>query len=292
MRIDLHTHTRASDGTQTAQELVRAAKGAGLDVLGLTDHDTTEGWATAARAAEEVGLTLVRGMEISTRHLGRGAHLLAYLPDPTYPPLVTHLRKILDGRSSRVPAMLERLRSIGIEVDIADVRRAAEGTAATGRPHVADALVALGVVRDRSTAFRRFLNPGRPAYVNRYAAPLVEMVRIVDEAGGVSVLAHPWGRHGADAMPERAIAELAGLGLAGLEVDHQDHAPDDRTRLRAIARELDLVVTGSSDHHGLGKHDHDLGCHTTAPEDYERLLALAEAASLRSGRTTPEVVNT
>ena len=292
MRIDLHTHTRASDGTQTAQELVRAAKDAGLDVLGLTDHDTTEGWATAARAAEEVGLTLVRGMEISTRHLGRGAHLLAYLPDPTYPPLVTHLRKILDGRSSRVPAMLERLRSIGIEVDIADVRRAAEGTAATGRPHVADALVALGVVRDRSTAFRRFLNPGRPAYVNRYAAPLVEMVRIVDEAGGVSVLAHPWGRHGADAMPERAIAELAGLGLAGLEVDHQDHAPDDRTRLRAIARELDLVVTGSSDHHGLGKHDHDLGCHTTAPEDYERLLALAEAASLRSGRTTPEVVNT
>ena len=292
MRIDLHTHTRASDGTQTAQELVRAAKEAGLDVLGLTDHDTTEGWATAVRAAEEVGLTLVRGMEISTRHLGRGAHLLAYLPDPTYPPLVTHLRKILDGRSSRVPAMLERLRSIGIEVDIADVRRAAEGTAATGRPHVADALVALGVVRDRSTAFRRFLNPGRPAYVNRYAAPLVEMVRIVDEAGGVSVLAHPWGRHGADAMPERAIAELAGLGLAGLEVDHQDHAPDDRTRLRAIARELDLVVTGSSDHHGLGKHDHDLGCHTTAPEDYERLLALAEAASLRSGRTTPEVVNT
>jgi len=292
VRIDLHTHTRASDGTQTAQELVRAAKDAGLDVLGLTDHDTTEGWATAVRAAEEVGLTLVRGMEISTRHLGRGAHLLAYLPDPTYPPLVTHLRKILDGRSSRVPAMLERLRSIGIEVDIADVRRAAEGTAATGRPHVADALVALGVVRDRSTAFRRFLNPGRPAYVNRYAAPLVEMVRIVDEAGGVSVLAHPWGRHGADAMPERAIAELAGLGLAGLEVDHQDHAPDDRTRLRAIARELDLVVTGSSDHHGLGKHDHDLGCHTTAPEDYERLLALAEAASLRSGRTTPEVVNT
>ena len=289
MRIDLHTHTRASDGTQTAEELVRAAKASGLDVLGLTDHDTTEGWAEAARTAEEVGIALVRGIEVSTNHRGRGAHLLAYLPDPTYPPLLAQLRKILDGRNSRVPAMLERLRSVGIDVDIADVRRASDGTAATGRPHVADALVALGVVPDRNEAFRQFLSPGRPAYVNRYAAPLVEMIRVVDEAGGVSVLAHPWGRHGADSMPESAIDELAGLGLAGLEVDHQDHRPEDREELRAIARRLDLVVTGSSDHHGLGKHDHELGCNTTAPEEYERLLALAEAASVRSARTTPGV---
>jgi len=291
VRIDLHTHSRASDGTQTAEELVRAAAATGLDVLGLTDHDTTEGWAAAARTAAEVGITLVRGIEVSTKHLGRGAHLLAYLPDPTYPPLVAQLRKILDGRSSRVPAMLERLRSAGVDVDIADVRRAADGTAATGRPHVADALVALGVVPDRSTAFLQYLNPGRVAYVNRYAAPLVEMVRIVDEAGGVAVLAHPWGRHGPESMPESAIIELAGLGLAGLEVDHQDHTPADRERLRTIARGLDLVVTGSSDHHGLGKHDHELGCNTTAPEELARLLALAEAASARSARTTPEVTS-
>ncbi|WP_028653371.1 PHP domain-containing protein [Nocardioides halotolerans] len=290
MRIDLHTHTRASDGTQTAEELVRAAAASGLDVLGVTDHDTTEGWAEAARTAAEVGITLVRGIEVSTKHLGRGAHLLAYLPDPTYPPLLEHLRKILDGRSSRVPAMLERLREAGVDVDISDVRRAADGTAATGRPHVADALVTLGVVPDRSTAFRRFLNPGRPAYVNRYAAPLVEMIRVIDEAGGVSVLAHPWGRHGEESMPESALTELAGLGLAGLEVDHQDHPPAARERLRAIARDLDLVVTGSSDHHGLGKHDHELGCNTTAPEELERLLALADAASARSTRTTPEVL--
>jgi predicted metal-dependent phosphoesterase TrpH len=290
VRIDLHTHTRASDGTQTAEELVRAAAASGLDVLGVTDHDTTEGWAEAARTAAEVGITLVRGIEVSTKHLGRGAHLLAYLPDPTYPPLLEHLRKILDGRSSRVPAMLERLREAGVDVDISDVRRAADGTAATGRPHVADALVTLGVVPDRSTAFRRFLNPGRPAYVNRYAAPLVEMIRVIDEAGGVSVLAHPWGRHGEESMPESALTELAGLGLAGLEVDHQDHPPAARERLRAIARDLDLVVTGSSDHHGLGKHDHELGCNTTAPEELERLLALADAASARSTRTTPEVL--
>jgi predicted metal-dependent phosphoesterase TrpH len=291
VRIDLHTHSRASDGTQTAEELVRAAAAAGIGVLGLTDHDTTEAWPEAARAAQDVGIDLVRGIEISTKHLGLGAHLLAYLPDPTYPPLTEHLQRILDGRSSRVPAMLARLREVGVDVDISDVRRAADGTAATGRPHVADALVTLGVVPDRSTAFRRYLNPGRPAYVNRYAAPLTEMVRIVDAAGGVSVLAHAWGRHGPDSMPESAITELARLGLAGLEVDHQDHSPADRERLRMIARRLGLVVTGSSDHHGLGKHDHELGCHTTAPEDYERLLALAEAAAQRSGRATPEVIH-
>jgi 3',5'-nucleoside bisphosphate phosphatase len=143
---------------------------------------------------------------------------------------------------------------------------------------------------DRSTAFRLYLNPGRAAYVNRYAAPLVDMVRVVGEAGGVTVLAHPWGRHGPDSMPESAIVELAGLGLAGLEVDHQDHTPGDRERLRAIARGLGLVVTGSSDHHGTGKFDHELGCNTTAPEDYERLMELAAAAAARSERTTPEVV--
>jgi predicted metal-dependent phosphoesterase TrpH len=290
VRIDLHTHTRASDGTQTAEELVRAAKDAGLDVLGVTDHDTADAWDAAVRTARQVGISLVRGMEISTVHRGRGVHLLAYLPDPSYPPLVAHLRRILDGRSSRVPAMLERLREIGVEVEISDVRRAADGTAATGRPHVADALVTLGVVPDRSTAFRDYLNPGRPAYVNRYAAPLVEMIRVVDDAGGVTVVAHPWGRHGPGSLPVEAIAELAGLGLAGIEVDHQDHTLEDRTRLREIARDLSLVVTGSSDHHGLGKNDHELGCNTTDPDQYERLLELAAAAAARSTRETPEVV--
>jgi predicted metal-dependent phosphoesterase TrpH len=204
--------------------------------------------------------------------------------------LAESLHQILEGRSSRVPAMVERLRALGIGIDVDDVRRAADGTAATGRPHVADALVTLGVVPDRTAAFAEYLKPGRPAYVNRYAPTLVEMVGVVDGAGGVSVLAHPWGRHGPESMTESALTELAGLGLAGLEVDHQDHTPEERERLRAIARELDLVVTGSSDHHGLGKRDHELGCHTTAPEEYERLMMLAAAAATRSARETPAVV--
>jgi predicted metal-dependent phosphoesterase TrpH len=290
VRIDLHTHSRASDGTLTPAELVHAAVGAGLDVVALTDHDTASGWDEAERAAQETGISLVRGIEISTRFQGYGVHLLAYLPDPTYPALVEQLDRVLEGRSSRVPAMLERLRGLGVEIEPEDVLRAARGTAATGRPHVADALVSRGQVGDRSEAFRRYLNPGRPAYVDRYAAPLVEMLRVVDEAGGVTVIAHPWGRHGREYPDEAAFDQLAGLGLAGIEVDHQDHDQGARDRLRAIARNLSLVVTGSSDHHGLGKVDHELGCNTTEPADYERLLELAQAASARSLRTTPVVV--
>ena len=290
MRIDLHTHSRASDGTQTPTELVHAAARAGLDVLAITDHDTAAGWAEASAAALEVGVELVRGMEISTKHEGRGVHLLAYLPDPTYRPLVEQLALVLDGRQGRVPAMLERLRALGIDISLDDVGRASAGTAATGRPHVADALVTLGVVTDRTEAFDRFLGAGRPAHVDRYAAPLLDTVRYVAEAGGVTVVAHPWGRSLRRRPDEADLALLQDAGLAGIEVDHQDHDPEVRDRLRAIARNLGLVVTGSSDHHGAGKADHELGVNTTRPEEYARLLELAAAASAASGRTTPEVV--
>ncbi|GEP38764.1 phosphatase [Nocardioides psychrotolerans] len=290
MRIDLHTHSRASDGTETPGDLVRAAGVAGLDVVAITDHDTATGWDEAARAAAEIGIELVRGMEISTKHAGVGVHLLAYLPDPTHPGLVTALDKILDGRTSRVPAMLDKLRDHGIDIDIADVRRVADGTAATGRPHVADALIELGAVADRGEAFRTLLNPGRPAYVDRYAASLVDVIRMVTDAGGISVIAHPWGRHASGEPGEETLADLVEVGLAGIEVDHQDHDAEDRERLRAIGRNLGLVMTGSSDYHGLGKVDHDLGCNTTEPEHYARLLDLAATAAARSGRPTPEVL--
>ncbi len=288
MRVDLHTHTRASDGTQSPEELVEAAAAAGLDVLGLTDHDTADGWAEAERAADAAGIALVRGMEISTRLDGRGVHLLAYLPDPTYPPLVALLDKVLEGRNDRVPAVLERLRTVGIDLTEEDVARVSGDAAASGRPHIADALVARGVVRDRDEAFARLLNPGMPGYVDRYAAPLRETIEVVTAAGGVTVVAHAWGRRIARIPDAAAIAELAELGLAGLEVDHQDHDERARAELRGIARDLDLVVTGSSDHHGTGKVGHDLACNTTDPEELERLLALAADARRAAGRDAPE----
>lgn len=290
MRIDLHAHTSASDGTDTPAELVRAAAAAGLDVVAITDHDTSVGWDAAVRAAEEVGISLVRGMEISTRFRGRGVHLLAYLPDPTHPGLHAELGAVLEGRDARVPGMVERLRALDIDITVEQVRRIAGPTAAVGRPHVADELVRLGVVGDRAEAFDRYLSPGRPAYHNRSAADLETMLALVSEAGGVGVVAHPWGRHDPGVLDGDGLAHLQARGLVGIEVDHQDHDAASRAELRGIGTELGLVLTGSSDYHGTGKVDHDLGCNTTPPEQLERLLAAADAAAAASGRSAPTIV--
>ncbi len=268
MRIDLHTHSTASDGTESPRDVVRQAAEAGLDVVALTDHDTTAGWEEASAAAAEVGIVLVRGIEVSTRHRGTGVHLLAYEPDPTHPGLVAELARIVAGREDRAPAMIAALNAAGVDLTLEEV--GPHGV--PGRPHVADALVRKGVVRDRDQAFAEWLAEGRPGYVDRYAADLVEALALVRDAGGVAVLAHPWGRGSRDALPPEELDRLAGLGLTGIEVDHQDHVdPDVRTELRAAARAAGLVVTGSSDYHGTGKTAHDLGSHTTDPAEYERL---------------------
>lgn len=291
MRIDLHTHSDRSDGTTTPAELVRRAVVRGIDVLAITDHDTTEGWPEAAEAAAREGLTLVRGIEISCKLDGSATHLLAYLPDPTYEPLALELERILDGRNARLPGILEKLGRLGIDVSEDDVRRVAGDAAALGRPHVADALVEKGVVDHRGEAFDNYLGSHGPAYVQRYAPPVEAMIHTVARAGGVTVLAHPWAkRHNFEALDEARFAVLKEEGLAGIEVDHQDHDPTTRDRLRAIARDLDLVVTGSSDYHGEGKVDHDLGCNTTAPEEFSRLVDLASRSAKESGRPAPEVL--
>ena len=277
MRIDLHTHSFVSDGTDAPGDVIRAAKAVGLDVVGLTDHDTAAGWPEAQQAADEVGITLVPGMEISTKLGSASVHLLGYLVDPAHPPLVAALDKILDGRNGRVPAICARLQALGLDVTEEAVRRGAGDAAATGRPHIADVMVATGAVASRNEAFAKYLNPGRPGYVQRYACPLEEAIGLVNEAGGVPVIAHPWGRS-AGVLDEEALARLAEIGLRGIEVDHQEHSPAAREELRSIARNLDLLITGSSDHHGTGKVDHDLGCNTTDPHEYERILSLATSA--------------
>ncbi|MGI9155123.1 MAG: PHP domain-containing protein [Marmoricola sp.] len=288
MQIDLHTHSTRSDGTVTPAALVAEAVEKGLDVLALTDHDTAEGWPEAVRAAAELGITLVRGMEISATYDGRSVHLLAYLPDPTYPPLTQELDRIRAGRDGRLPMMVERLQAMGIDITEADVRVAGAEGAVTGRPHVADALVAKGVVADRDEAFATLLGPDGAAYVPRYATSLLDAMDVVRGAGGVSVVAHPWGR-GSSLTPE-VITMLAGRGLTGIEADHQTHTPEQRARLREIAADLGLVATGSSDFHGTGKVDHELGCNTTDPAQYARLVVAATRARQESGRPAPEVL--
>ncbi|MGH1562083.1 PHP domain-containing protein [Mumia sp. DW29H23] len=272
MLIDLHTHSRRSDGTDSPTELVENAARAGLDVVALTDHDAMTGWDEAQAAADRVGITLVKGLEISCRHQYRGVHLLGYEPDPTYAPLLDELERVLGGRQDRLPKTIARLQDLGIPITEADVLAVSGDAAATGRPHVADALIARGVVATRDEAFERYLMPGRPAYVDRYAADLENMIGLLVAAGGRPVIAHPWTRQSRKVLTAEVIAGLVDVGLVGLEVDHNDHDADTRTRLRAIAGELDLVVTGSSDYHGTGKIGYDLGVNTTAPEQAARLL--------------------
>jgi predicted metal-dependent phosphoesterase TrpH len=275
VRIDLHTHSTRSDGTDTPTELMHKAKSAGLDVIALTDHDSTIGWDEARQAADSAGIRMVPGIEISTMRDGVSIHLLGYNFDPDNQALNAELRRILDGRDSRLPALLAQLDALGMPLTEADVVAVSGSAAASGRPHVADAMVNAGYVADRDEAFRDWLYDNGPAYVERYGAPLVDAIGLIRDAGGVAVLAHPWARRGARVLTPEVLAELAAAGLAGLEVDHNNHSEQVRAELRALARDLDLVVTGSSDYHGTGKDaSFHLGCNTTEPEQFERLMAL------------------
>ncbi|HEX5996449.1 MAG TPA: PHP domain-containing protein [Jiangellales bacterium] len=274
MRIDLHTHSSVSDGTDPPEVLVANAAAADLDVIALTDHDTFDGWDAAISAGRDRGVTVVGGVEISTGLRGAAVHLLGYLPDPDFGPLVAELERIRAHRNGRLTAILERLNQIGVPVTRQDVLAVASRASSVGRPHVADALVARGYVANRGEAFDSWLAEGGPAFVPKYAPPTAEMIALVRRAGGVAVLAHPWGRSSRRVLTPGALEKLARAGLAGLEVDHDDHDRTDREELRALAADLGLIVTGSSDHHGTGKIGHELGRYTTDPEQYERLLDL------------------
>jgi 3',5'-nucleoside bisphosphate phosphatase len=289
VRIDLHTHSNVSDGTDRPDELVRLAAEAGLDVLAITDHDTVDGWPAARGAGSAENVLVVPGVEMSTRLRGAGVHVLAYLPDPAYPPLADELARVRESRANRLSEMTRLLTDAGMPLDVADVLVFAGTASSIGRPHVADALVAKGYVADRAEAFTKLLADGGPAYVPRYAPATDEAVRIVREAGGVTVLAHPWGRGSRRVLDSTAIAALAAHGLAGIEVDHEDHDLDDRAALRQIASEHGLVVTGSSDYHGTGKIGHTLGVNTTDPAEFKRLLVLARSAATATGRDVPRL---
>jgi predicted metal-dependent phosphoesterase TrpH len=283
VRIDLHTHSNRSDGTDSPAELVEKAKAAGLDVVAITDHDSTAGWDEAQIAADRVGITLVRGIEISTMLDGVSVHLLGYGFDPGDAPLLDELDRILTGRDQRLPRLLEQLADHDMPLSHDDVAAQSGNAAASGRPHVADAMVAAGYVADRDEAFRDWLYDNGPAYVERYGAPLDEAIDLVRQAGGVSVVAHPWARRGRRALTPEVIAGLADRGLAGIEVDHNNHSTEVRAELRALATDLGLVATGSSDYHGTGKGpEFHLGAHTTAPAEYERLLDVLSTGSRRS----------
>lgn len=278
-RIDLHAHSTASDGTLTPAELVRAAAAAGLDVVAITDHDTTAGWAAATEALPP-GLTLVPGAELSCRWYGVQPavplHLLAYLFDPDDADLSAELERVRVDRERRGRRTVERLRADGVDIDWDEVYAYAAG-GTVGRPHIAQALIRAGLVATTKEAFA-------PQWLGeRYRLPKADIdvfhaVRLVRRAGGVPVFAHPKASRRGRTVPDQVIVDLAKVGLAGLEADHEDHTPRERAAVKALAAELGLVVTGSSDFHGTHKTVR-LGAYTTAPAAYRRIVAEARGTA-------------
>jgi predicted metal-dependent phosphoesterase TrpH len=279
-RIDLHCHSTASDGTLTPAELVAAGAEAGLDVMAITDHDTTGGWKAAAQARPQ-GLTLVRGAELSCRWYGVRPtvplHLLAYLFDPDEPALAADLARLRTDREQRAERIVELLRADGVDITWPEVSGYAAG-GSVGRPHIAQALIRAGLVRTTSEAFAsRWL--GARYFVPKADLDVFEAVRAVRAAGGVPVFAHPNATSRGRIVPDKLIMELAAAGLFGLEADHEDHSPQQRAHVRALAEDLGLVVTGSSDFHGTHKTVR-LGAFTTAPEAYEKIVSVATGVPL------------
>jgi 3',5'-nucleoside bisphosphate phosphatase len=291
VRIDLHTHSTASDGTDPPAEVMRRARDAGLDVVALTDHDTLAGHDEARRALPP-GLTLLPGMELSCRlggvagsglaeggvagsglaEGGRSVHMLAYAVDPGNAALAAECAAIVEARAGRARGMVDRLRELGVGITWPQVQALAGG-GVVGRPHIARAMVAAGAVRRPDEAFTsEWIGAGGRAYVTRYAPDPVAAIGFIRAAGGAAVLAHPGAVSRGDRLSDQAIAGLAAAGMAGLEVAHPDHDHAERERLGALAASLGLVPCGGSDDHG-SLTGHRIGCETTAPEAYERLLS-------------------
>ena len=281
VRIDLHTHSTASDGTDTPAELVGQAKAAGLDVVAITDHDTAAGWAEAA-AALPTGLTLVPGTEFSCAWFGAngariGLHLLGYLYDPDDEELQSERRRLRESRRGRGQAIVNNLRADGIPVTWERVAELA-GDGSVGRPHIGQALVEAGVVGSVDEAFADLLSSRSKYYVRKADMDVFDALRLINAAGGVTAFAHPLARRRGTVVGDEVIADMAAAGLDGLEVDHPDHSLADRAHLSGLAANLGLIPLGSSDYHGRNKAVR-MGACTTSPDAYTDLLARNTASS-------------
>ncbi len=274
--IDLHTHTNCSDGTDSPRELVNKAIVQGLEILGISDHDTTSSWKEATESLRG-SLKLALGSEISClTDDGISVHMLGLLFDPEHQEMQQVLEETRDGRLPRMRKMIEKMRAEGMDISIEDVELAMPAGATMGRPHLADALVAKKIVKSRDEAFIDLLHNESRFYVSHAAPTPAEAIRLIRRAGGVAVIAHPFASHRGQILKPEDFSELVDAGLNGIEVDHRDQNPGEREMLRNIARELNLVVTGSSDYHGTGKLN-SLAENHTHREQWEKLESQANA---------------
>ena len=268
---DLHTHSTFSDGTNSITQNIRLALERGLEGIGITDHDTTDGFDEARAAAEGTGLEVVPGIEFSAEYEGASLHILAYWIDPTHQGLREELKRLTDTRFRRGELMVEKLQELGYDISFDRVRQIA-GDDLIARPHVAQAMVEAGIVQVEKEALDRFISDGGIAYVPKHALDPSDALTLIRDAGGACVLAHPGMWKGSGSVPDGLIEQMAGGGMAGLEVDHPDHDDQQRARYRAMAESLGLVPTGASDCHGA-RYGYRLACCTTPAELVRELQA-------------------
>ena len=279
MLIDLHTHSNASDGTDSPDELIRKASKRGISVIGLTDHDTTAGWHEAEAALHslpEKDMELVLGAEISCQDdNGISIHILGLLFDPLHKQLRDELAKTRENRQTRMERIVNRLNEAGIEITLEEVYAQKRDDATLGRPHLADALVKRGHVTSREEAFTELLHNRSRFYINHYSPTPERAIALIKAAGGVAVIAHPLASQRGRIIPITALDAMLEAGLDGIEVHHRDHSTDEVNQLLIWARERDVIVTGSSDYHGNGKLN-QLAEYSTHPREWEALEARAE----------------
>ena len=277
MLIDLHTHSTSSDGTDSPTELVNRAISKKIDVLALTDHDSTRGWDEALNTLlshpSKTSMQLVQGAEISCQDSdGISIHMLGYMFDTEYQPLLEVLERTRENRVSRMERIIARLNEAGIEISLEDVHAQRKGDATLGRPHLADALVARGHVASRDEAFAALLHNKSKFYINHYSPSPTEVIRLIKSAGGVAVIAHPLASQRGRTIRIELMEQLVEAGLDGIEIYHRDHSDDEKVQLLQIAKENELIVTGSSDYHGTGKQN-QLAEFTTHPQQWGALLS-------------------
>ena len=279
--IDLHTHTNESDGTDSPAELIALAKRSGLEALAITDHDTLGGYDKAREAARVAGLDLLCGIELSTRFEGRTVHLLGYFPNRLPSDSFRKwLKQAQDSRVDRNRRMAERLRSLGVNITLAEVEE--RGRNMAGRPHFARVLLEKGYVSTLQQAFTDYLDESAPAYVDRKETDFTEAVAKILESGGVPSLAHPIRLLRKKAEPlEKTVTTMRDAGLLAVEVFHSDHSPADVQQYGELARKFGLGITGGSDYHGGNKPNIQIGTGAAGNLNVSRdlLVSLRELAA-------------